>query len=99
MKALIILLGMAVLVSVGGYFYLDAKSTVEVIKEEVINTVNEEDKYGNLDKMIQDAQKEAEGEINSKLEAYKEELLKEVEDEVKANYIKELEGTITSEAY
>lgn len=89
-----------ILIVFGGLYLLSQLSfTTEVVREEVIELIEEEDKYGNLDRMIETAQGEAEVEISVKVEEYRQQLLKEVEDEVKAQYITDLESTISSEEY
>lgn len=99
MKTLFVLLGMAGTLSVAGYLYLD--TTVEVIKETVTvtETVTEEDKYGNLDKLITEAIQASQGDIETKLDTYRAELEKEIEDQIKSEYILDLEDTISTNDY
>jgi len=100
MKTLIIASGIAIVVSVGVFLY-PSITEVTNIREyiEVERTVE----VNVLENRIKDALEEANGSIESKAqEAYNkvyEMEVKKIEDAVKANYIKEIEATISSEDY
>ena len=85
MKTLLIVLGMALIVGVGFLYY--PSTEVSVVKEVEVIQIKEDDKYGNLDQLIKEAQASSSEVIKVKLSNYEEELLKEIEDDVKADYI------------
>jgi len=98
MKRIAILGGIAALVGVGAWGYLMTPSEMEVrnFTPEVVTETVVEDA---LQLRIEEAQEEAKDEIEAKLETYRQELLRAVADEVKVEYIAEIEATISDESY
>jgi len=98
MKKIAVLGGMAIALGVGGWAYLMSPTITEVVNSEpeVVKEIVVEDA---LDVRIKKAQEEARSDIETKLEAYRQELLTEVADEVKVEYIAEVEASISDESY
>lgn len=87
---------------VGGAVYALANvgSSLEVVNPRIEQIeVEKEVAVDALEIRIREAQDKASQVIDTKLETYRQELLKEVADQVKREYIKEVEASISSESY
>ena len=99
MKRLLIAL-VGVGIAVGALFVLtNVGSIVEVQNHIERIEVEKKVTVDALEVRIKEAQEEASQNIETKLEAYRQELLTEVADQVKREYIKEVEASISSEGY
>lgn len=97
MKTIIILGALAVVV---GFAALSSIFGSEVVvKNERVETVVETVVEDKLEVRIKAAQEAAHAEIEAEVETYRQQLLTEIADEVKMEYIKELESSITSPEY
>lgn len=99
MKTLIIVAGFATLVGLAAFSTVFVGTETVVKNERVVETVVETVEVKDLEVRIKEAQEARHDAIEAEVDTYRQQLLEEVADEVKLEYIKEIESTISSESY